>query len=141
MTSEELVGYCQYNENIVLHSPTHFNGTALLLVPFEAESERGFPFRACNPPTTPPTTAAAMASTNIATKNTQKALRLRPNILRSGGIGGGAPRASSMPLGGTSGVGVIGLGPGPNEDPNAESGDAGAHSETPRWVCDCFSLR
>lgn len=100
--------------------------------PEEAESEPDFPFRACNPPTTPPTTAAAMTSTNIVPNSNQKGFRLRPNILRSGGIGGGAPRASSMLFGATSGVGVIGLGPGPNEDLVVESGDAGPHSDSPR---------
>lgn len=98
----------------------------------EAESEPDFPFRACNPPTTPPITATAMTSINMVANNTQKGFRLRPSIVRSGGIGGGAPRASSMLFGGTSGVGEIGLGTGPNEDPIVEAGDAGPHSETPR---------
>ncbi len=73
-----------------------------------------------------------MISANIVPKSIQKGFRLRPSILRSGGIGGGAPRASSMLFGGTRGVGVIGLGLGPIVDPTVESGDVGPHSETPR---------
>jgi len=85
--------------------------------------------------------AAAIKSTNIVPNKAQKGFRLRPSIFRSGGIGGGSPRASSMVFSGTSGVGVIGLGLGPSVDPSVESGDAGLHSEAPRWVWDCFSSR
>lgn len=123
------------------------------MVPFEAgcEGEAGeeveLPLRACIPPTTPPTIAAAMRRTSIAPNSNQKGFRLRPRILRSGGIGGGAPTCSLMVGGGMNGFGEMGLGPndddppGPSVDPPAESGDAGAQSDVPRWACDCFSLR
>ena len=48
----------------------------------------GLAFLYCNPPTTPPTTAAAMTNASINPKSSQKCFLFSPQILLSRGAGG-----------------------------------------------------
>ena len=129
---------------LCVHGPlpklTYCKGTKVsVFVLFDVVGAVGggeLPLCFCNPPTTPPITAAATMIANIRPSSSQKCRRRSPHNRRASATGAEAVVVGELSVSSSFLVttGVIGLGP----DRNVESGDWGSNGFI-GIPCPCFS--